>query len=97
MHDDAPRDYHALSRAERDILTAVGDTDADVSGAGVSRHVADLRNGERPSHDTTYRVLPALVAWGLVHKADTKGKGHAYQLTEDGYQMLRDAADLLAP
>jgi len=97
MHDDAPRDYHALSRAERDILTAVGDTDADVSGAGVSRHVGELRNGERPSHDTTYRVLPQLVAWGLVHKSDADRKGNAYQLTEDGYQMLRDAAETLTP
>lgn len=97
MSDDAPRDYHELSRAERDILAAVGGTDADVSGAGVSRHVRELRNGERPSHDTTYRVLPALVAWGLVHKSDADRKGNAYQLTEDGYQMLRDAADVLSP
>jgi len=92
--------YHELTRSERDFLAAVANTPADASGQKCADYVNDLRVDERPAHDTIYRVLPELVAYGLVHKVDehgTSGQSHAYQLTEDGYQVLRDASDTLAP
>lgn len=89
--------YHAMSRSERDFLVAVSGTPADASGKALTDYVESLHGGERPSNTTTYNTLARLVEWGLVCKADADGVADAYQLTEAGYQTLRDGAAEITP
>jgi len=97
MSEDVPTlTYHELTLSERDFLTAVANTPADATGRQCCDYVQTLR-GTRPSEKTIYAVLPELVAYGFVHKADATGNADHYQLTEAGYQTLRDAADVLSP
>lgn len=89
--------YHELTRAERDHLVAIATADTSPSGTAVQKRVERLRGGERPSNNTTYRVLDALEADGLVEDSDPNGMAKAWRLTDDGGAVLDAAADLLAP
>lgn len=89
--------YHELTRSERDFLTAVGSTPADATGRDVADYIQGLRCGERPGDNTTYAVLERLVSYDLVHRADSESRGNRYQLTEEGYYVLRAASQELLP
>ena len=92
MNAAAPERFHALTRAERDHLVAVADTNlTQPSGRGVQRRVGSLRGEQQPTDETTYGVLGRLDEWGFVEKRDIDGRTTGYEVTEDGLELLSQA------
>jgi len=94
MNAPRPPTFHALSRAERDHLLAVELCDDDPNGLEVRDRVADLRDGQEPSHPTTYSALDRLAEWGLIEKEAASGSDagqNEHRVTDAGLDYLAQA------
>jgi len=80
---DAPPNYYALSRGERDHLLAAAQLQGRASGQDIQRQVETLREVDRPSDTATYNALDAFREWGWMDK------------TEDGFDVTDAGMDVL--
>jgi len=83
---DAPPNYYALSRGERDHLLAAAQLQGRASGQDIQRQVETLREVDRPSDTATYNALDAFREWGWMDKTED-----GFDVTRDGRQVLADA------
>ena len=83
---DAPPNYYALSRSERDILLAAAQLQGRASGQDIQRQVETLREVERPGNHATYGALDALREYGWMDKT-----ADGFDVTRDGRRVLADA------
>lgn len=91
MNMKAPENYHNLSRAERDHLVAAAlMAGEEPNGLELWRRVGDLR--QTPSKNTTYAALDRLTEWDLLDKEIVDGRTTAYEITDDGLDLLAEVA-----